>query len=96
MVRELADQNKGLSIDLDDLPEAIRQAGEVPAELQETRQYSELPLKDAKRQFESEYFNALLNRTSGNMTLASRLSRVGRPYLYKKIREHDIDPENFR
>jgi len=53
-------------------------------------------LKEAKRQFESEYFKGLLQRTRGNMTLASRYSRVGRPYLYKKIHEYGICPEQFR
>ena len=30
------------------------------------------------------------------MTMASRYSRVGRPYLYKKIREYGLEPESFR
>ncbi len=46
--------------------------------------------------FETEYFKGLLTRTQGNMTLASCYSRVGRPYLYKKIREYGLEPDNFR
>jgi hypothetical protein len=30
------------------------------------------------------------------MTLASRISKVGRPYLYKKLKEYEIDPNDFR
>jgi len=37
-----------------------------------------------------------LTRTRGNMSLASKISKVGRPYLYKKIRECNLDPETFR
>jgi len=55
-----------------------------------------VPMKQAKRLFEAEYFKDLLRRTKGNMTLASRISRVGRPYLYKKLKEHEIDPDGFR
>jgi DNA-binding NtrC family response regulator len=55
-----------------------------------------VPLKEAKKRFEREYFKDLLRRTKGNMSLASRSSRVGRPYLYKKIADYDIDPNEFR
>ena len=30
------------------------------------------------------------------MSLASRTSRVGRPYLYKKINDYEINPNDFR
>jgi DNA-binding NtrC family response regulator len=55
-----------------------------------------VPMKQAKRNFEADYFKSLLQHTKGNMTLASRISKVGRPYLYKKLKEHAIEPEDFR
>ncbi|NUP91177.1 MAG: sigma-54-dependent Fis family transcriptional regulator, partial [Candidatus Sumerlaeia bacterium] len=55
-----------------------------------------VPLKEAKKRFEREYFKDLLRRTRGNMSLASRSSRVGRPYLYKKISDYEIDPKDYR
>jgi DNA-binding NtrC family response regulator len=55
-----------------------------------------VPLREAKKRFEREYFRDLLRRTKGNMSLASRSSRVGRPYLYKKINDYQIDPNDFR
>lgn len=57
---------------------------------------ADVPLREAKRRFEREYFKDLLRRTKGNMSLASRASRVGRPYLYKKINDYEIDPNDYR
>ena len=55
-----------------------------------------LTFREAKRHFEAKYLEDLLRRIHGNMALASRSSMVGRPYLYKKIKEHGIQPEMFR
>ncbi len=55
-----------------------------------------VPLRQAKRGFETDYFKNLLEQTRGNMTLASKISKVGRPYLYKKLKEYDIEPSDFR
>ncbi len=99
MIRTLARQARSMEIGLEDLPEAVRSAGDPPPELQAAPVGGpslDLPLKEAKRIFETEYFKGLLRRTHGNMTMASRYSRVGRPYLYKKIREYGLEPESFR
>lgn len=85
---------QGVQIELEDLPEELR-SQQSPAEITPAS-FAHLALKEAKRQFESEYFLGLLRRTHGNMTLASRFSRVGRPYLYKKIKEYDLNPDEFR
>ena len=95
IVAQVAANAEGPQIEVADLPPAIRQAGEVPLEL-DRAEHGNVPLKDAKRIFESEYFKDLLQRTGGNMTMASRFSHVGRPYLYKKIREYGLMPEEFR
>lgn len=55
-----------------------------------------VPLRQARRMFEKQYYVDLLRRTKGNMSLASRVSRAGRPYLYKKLHDHGLDPEAFR
>lgn len=88
-------------IGLEDLPPHMRQEKESPEGKSHQipgalTPHAELPLKEAKHLFEAEYFTALLKRTRGNMTMASRLSKVGRPYLYKKIKECEIEPEVFR
>ena len=45
---------------------------------------------------EKEYYKALLDRTNGNMSLAAQICGQGRPYLYKKVKENKIDPNDFR
>jgi DNA-binding NtrC family response regulator len=95
LIHLLAQNVNGVEIDVGDLPAHIQQQAQAPQELKPTT-YSDRSLKEAKRLFETDYFKHLLKRTGGNMTLASRLSRVGRPYLYKKVREYDINPEQFR
>ncbi|OPZ07903.1 MAG: Transcriptional regulatory protein ZraR [candidate division BRC1 bacterium ADurb.BinA292] len=56
----------------------------------------EVSFKKAKREFETNYFTRLLEKASGNMALAARYSRVGRPYLYRKMRAIGLDPDAFR
>lgn len=95
MIKKVASGVTGVQIEENDLPETVRKANEAPAEAKQAN-YMNVSLREAKRIFETDYFSSLLKRTQGNMTLASRLSRVGRPYLYKKIREYGLMPEEFR
>ena len=95
LMQSLRESVTGAQIELEDLPEKLRQAGTPPPELR-AEERCDVPLKEAKHRFEAEYFKDLLLRTHGNMTLASRFSRVGRPYLYKKIREYGLQPDQFR
>ena len=53
-------------------------------------------LRKAKNEFELRYLRTLLSRTHGNISKAARISKVGRPYLYKKIRQHELTPADFR
>ena len=95
-VLDMAHGAEETQIEVTQLPEAIREACDPSEEVAAAEKNRDLPLKEAKRHFESEYFKNLLRRTRGNMAKASRYSHVGRPYLYKKIREHGIEPEHFR
>lgn len=97
VVFQIVESSRGVQIEFEDLPEALRDKPEShQAEARSANGFGNIPLKEAKRRFETEYFTGLLKRTRGNMTMASRFSRVGRPYLYKKIREYGIEPETFR
>ncbi|MBN1475387.1 sigma-54-dependent Fis family transcriptional regulator [Candidatus Sumerlaeota bacterium] len=92
-LRKIAENGFDGTIRLRDLPGRLQREAEprnngVSA--------ANVPLKEAKRRFEREYFCDLLRRSKGNMSLASRRSRVGRPYLYKKINDHQINPDDFR
>lgn len=96
VIREVTEHLAGPQIELDDLPAAIRQPPVPDRKIADFNGFSNMALKEAKRLFETEYFKQLLRRTKGNMTKASRFSRVGRPYLYKKIREYGIEPDVYR
>ncbi len=96
MITHLADTSRGPRVELSDLPDELNGGGADQVQSRNTTGLSAMPLKEAKRKFETEYFKGLLRRTQGNMTMASRYSRVGRPYLYKKMREYGIEPEQFR
>ncbi|MEN6627692.1 MAG: sigma 54-interacting transcriptional regulator [Candidatus Sumerlaeia bacterium] len=97
LLLQLMESARGAQIEPEDLPEAIRgRPEEHVTEPHHTNGFGNMPLKEAKKRFETEYFTGLLKKTRGNMTMASRFSRVGRPYLYKKIREYGIEPEKFR
>lgn len=75
------------------LPMELYQAA---AELSESDSLANISFKQAKSRFEVQYFTDLLRRTLGNMTQAADLSKVGRPYLYKKLQEHKLRPSDFR
>jgi two-component system, NtrC family, response regulator HydG len=94
-IGEAADKTRTQQINREDLPETLLKFGET--EEGGAHPISGcVPMKQAKRNFEADYFKSLLQHTRGNMTLASRISKVGRPYLYKKLKEHAIEPEEFR
>ena len=91
-----AKRARGLQIEVEDLPIHFTKPPEKAESATVRPVAANVPLRSAKRSFEAEYFKNLLERTGGNMTMASRISKVGRPYLYKKLREYEIDPEAFR
>jgi DNA-binding NtrC family response regulator len=95
VVQEIAKRTQGPIIEVNDLPAKLQSATQ-PAPGSKLNGRNHMPLKEAKRLFESEYFTGLLKHVHGNMTMASRYSHVGRPYLYKKIREYGLEPEEFR
>src|SRR3989344_5316255 len=53
-------------------------------------------LRVFKELFELSYFWALLKHCRGNVTQAQRISGIGRPYLYKRLHDFNLDPDDFR
>lgn len=95
-VKYAAAQTKTLQIDLEHLPADVLKSAKSQDAGAPKATNTSVPLRQAKRTFEAEYFKSLLGRTGGNMTMASRISKVGRPYLYKKLKEYKIEPDEFR
>ena len=52
--------------------------------------------KDAKERFEREYIENLLKTSKGNVTNASKIAKRYRADIYKLIKKHNIDPENYK
>lgn len=50
-----------------------------------------LPYREARQQFESEYFSRLLEFTEGNVSESSRLSGLARQNIYTHLRQAGID-----
>ena len=51
----------------------------------------DLPLRQAREQFERRYFSELLNRLDGNVNQAAQHAGVERTHLYRKLRALGID-----
>ena len=51
----------------------------------------ELPLKEAREQFERAYFEQLLRQTGGNISRAAHQAGIERTHLYRKLRALGID-----
>ncbi len=55
-----------------------------------------LPLIEAKREFEKKYIINLLKKTKGNVTKAAKLAQIPRQNLHKKIKQFNINIDDFR
>jgi transcriptional regulator of acetoin/glycerol metabolism len=53
-----------------------------------------MPYRDARRQFEHDYFGELLAFTEGNVSESSRLSGLARQNIYAHLRQAGIDTKS--
>lgn len=56
----------------------------------------DLPLREAKRQFEKEYILDLMMRTKGNVTKAAQLAGIARQNLHQKLKIYGIRGKEFK
>ena len=73
-------------IELKDVPSLIQKLHKNP---HKTR-LSDIPFVEAKKEFERKYFQTILDRTNGNISAASRLSRIDRKQFREKARRLGI------
>ena len=52
--------------------------------------------KDAKERFEREYLENLMKMSNGNVTTASKMAKRYRADIYKLIKKHNINPDNYK
>ena len=74
------------TIELHDLPTLVDKLHKNP---RKTR-LSDKPFSEAKKEFEMRYFQNVMDRADGNISAASRLSKVDRKQLREKVRKLGI------
>jgi DNA-binding NtrC family response regulator len=53
----------------------------------------EMPLRDARDQFEKAYLEHHLKRTGGNVAEVARMSGMERTHLYRKLKQLGVNPK---
>ncbi len=60
------------------------------------QQEAQMSLSEAKREFERDYVERLLNMAGGNIPEAARMADRNRSDFFKIVKKHGIDPELYR
>jgi two-component system nitrogen regulation response regulator NtrX len=57
--------------------------------------YRGLPLKEFREIVEKDYIIRILKNTNGNISKASRILKIDRTYLHKKMSQFDISKRDY-
>ncbi|PHS71598.1 MAG: RNA polymerase subunit sigma-54 [Methylophaga sp.] len=77
-------------IDVAEIDQALHSGNEIATQSINTINY-DLPLREAREQFERIYLLQKLQETEGNVGKAAKLAGMERTHLYRKLRSLDID-----
>jgi len=94
LVQRLLIIGRTRQIDIDEVEEALGQQHRAPSSDPSAAAY-DLPLRQAREQFERSYFEVLLRRYEGSVNQVAQHAEVERTHLYRKLRSLDIDPKRF-
>ena len=94
VIQRLLVLGDGDDIDVDDVEHALETEAEATAEGDETINY-DLPLREAREQFERLYLLRKLQETDGNVGKAAKLAGMERTHLYRKLRSLGIDTKQI-
>ena len=79
-------------IDVTEVDLTLRETSEQQAQASEIKSINyDLPLREAREQFERIYLLQKLQETDGNVGKAAKLAGMERTHLYRKLRSLDID-----
>lgn len=79
-----------------DVPEIEAALGITPAApVLDTIPGYDLPLREAREQFERSYFEYLLKIHGGNVSRVAQQAGIERTHLYRKLRTLDVDPKEI-
>lgn len=93
LVQRLLILGKTLTIEVDEV-EPILSTQYRP--LQNTLSIFDLPLREAREQFERAYLEHQLQETGGNVSKVAARVGLERTHLYRKLRSLDIDPKQIK
>lgn len=94
LVQRLLIIGRERQIDIDEVEEALGQQQRSPGADPAAAAY-EMPLRQAREQFERSYFETLLRRFEGSVNKVAQHAELERTHLYRKLRSLGIDPKNF-
>ncbi len=81
-------------LDINEVDEALGQQRQGPVIDPAAAAY-EMPLRQAREQFERCYFEVLLKRFDGSVNQVAQHAGMERTHLYRKLRTLGIDPKRF-
>lgn len=98
MVQRLLISGNVNRIELDEVELSLgsQHAISPPVSDSETALPFDLPLREAREQFERHYFQALLRRHEGSVNKVAQHAGVERTHLYRKLRLLGIDPKEIK
>lgn len=81
-------------IDIAEVEEALGAQHRAPAQAATIAAF-EMPIRQAREQFERSYFEVLMSRYEGSVNTVAQHAGMERTHLYRKLRTLDIDPKNY-
>lgn len=92
VVQRLLILNRGEEITEDEVEQTLGAPAPVSLEAYPPS-LMEMPLRDARDQFEKAYLEHHLKRTGGNVAEVARLSGMERTHLYRKLKQLGVNPK---
>jgi len=92
MVQRLLILNRGEEVTETEVEQTLGPPAPVSAEAYPPT-LLEMPLRDAREQFEKAYLEHHLKRTGGNVAEVARMSGMERTHLYRKLKQLGVNPK---
>jgi two-component system nitrogen regulation response regulator NtrX len=96
LVQRLMILGSGEEVLPDELERTLTGQAAVPVEPAVSERFSDLPLREAREQFERQYLLHQLERCEGNMTRLAERAGLERTHLYRKFKLLGIDPKKYK
>ena len=95
LVQRLLVTAAGIEISLEEVEAAINQTETKPVSSEGIAIAYDLPLREAREQFERDYLIHQLKKTGGSIGKVAQIIGMERTHLYRKLRALNIDPKNI-